>query len=385
MRILHITRQFLPATGGIERVVYHLAKEQLAAGHEVGVLTLNRLFSQPDGTNAASPLAVRETIDDISIQRLAYFGSRRYAVAPNTLRYVGDFDLIHLHSTDFFLNMLASTKAVHHKPLVLTSHGLFFHTSFARAAKQAYFNTVLRWNLHSVDAIICVSDQDCRALRKITRSDKIHLIPNGIDWYALANTPVQNRDPGLLLAVGSLTQRKRYDRMLEVFAYLRQRHPSLRLVIVGADHGMLHELMEQAKRLDIARNVRFLGGVNDDTLHHYLAKSSILLSSSEYEAFGIAAVEAAIAGSIPIMQPLDAYRSIFPASMGDHLFTDYDDTFHAAETILSMVERTESERSQYAQRLRNHFQSFAWPAVAAKTETLYQAVLGTNLPFPNTA
>jgi hypothetical protein len=44
MFIVHVVRQFDPAIGGIEAVVRELAAAQVAAGHRVRVVTLNRLF-----------------------------------------------------------------------------------------------------------------------------------------------------------------------------------------------------------------------------------------------------------------------------------------------------------------------------------------------------
>jgi S-adenosylmethionine:diacylglycerol 3-amino-3-carboxypropyl transferase len=44
MNIVHVVRQFYPAVGGFENVVQELASAQVAAGHRVRVITLNRLF-----------------------------------------------------------------------------------------------------------------------------------------------------------------------------------------------------------------------------------------------------------------------------------------------------------------------------------------------------
>ena len=40
MRIVHVVRQFFPAIGGFESVVYELASRQAGAGHAVRVLSL---------------------------------------------------------------------------------------------------------------------------------------------------------------------------------------------------------------------------------------------------------------------------------------------------------------------------------------------------------
>jgi len=58
MRIVHVVRQFYPAIGGFESVVWELATRQAGEGHTVRVITLDRLFK----TDKPAKLAARETI-----------------------------------------------------------------------------------------------------------------------------------------------------------------------------------------------------------------------------------------------------------------------------------------------------------------------------------
>ncbi len=381
MRILHVTRQFLPATGGIERVVQQLAQEQLAAGNEVGVLTLNRLFGADGQANKRTPpqrLPAREEFDGLDVRRISYTGSSRYPVALDALGHAADFDVIHLHSTDFFLNYFASTKRLHRKPLVLTSHGLFFHTAFAQRAKQTYFQSVMRWNLRAVDAVICVSRPDYDLLARITPPDKLHLIPNGVPWRELNALPLSGRDSDLLVAVGSLAPRKRYDRMLHAFAALTLQHPTVRLAIIGADHGEGERLREMARELGIVTQTEFVGRVDETTLYGYLGQATLCLASSEYEAFGIAALEAAIAGALPVMQPLPAYRSIFATPTCSPLFVDYDDAQAAASALSALLQWPEQKRVELARELRTTFQRYSWPHIARSTQALYEAVAASG-------
>jgi alpha-1,3-mannosyltransferase len=64
MRIAHVTRQFTPGVGGLENVVHNLAKAQRSAGHQVKVITLNRIFTDP-----AAVLPERDDIDGIEVVR----------------------------------------------------------------------------------------------------------------------------------------------------------------------------------------------------------------------------------------------------------------------------------------------------------------------------
>ena len=90
MKVLHVTRQFYPTTGGIPNAVWHLSKYLMSRGIQSNVLALNRLFQEDRST-----LKSFETIDGIEISRIPYFGSRRYAIAPEVLNHIHRYDLIH--------------------------------------------------------------------------------------------------------------------------------------------------------------------------------------------------------------------------------------------------------------------------------------------------
>jgi alpha-1,3-mannosyltransferase len=98
MNIVHVVRQFYPAVGGFESVVRELASAQVAAGHRVRIVTLNRLF------NAAykSVLPTRYVIGSAEIVRIPFFGSPRYPLAPSVIKFIRDADVVHVHAIDFF-------------------------------------------------------------------------------------------------------------------------------------------------------------------------------------------------------------------------------------------------------------------------------------------
>jgi hypothetical protein len=84
MRIVHVVRQFYPAIGGFESVVWELATRQAGEGHTVRVITLDRLFK----TDKPAKLAARETIAGIEIIRIPFVGSSRYPIAPAGMRSI---------------------------------------------------------------------------------------------------------------------------------------------------------------------------------------------------------------------------------------------------------------------------------------------------------
>ena len=140
MYIVHVVRQFHPGIGGLENFVMELASAQVADGHIVRVVTLDRLF------NAAAPerLPPRERVGGIEIVRIPFFGSRRYPIAWSVIKHVRNADILHVHGIDFFFDYLAVTAPLHRRTLVVSTHGGFFHTRFAALLKKIYFSTITR-------------------------------------------------------------------------------------------------------------------------------------------------------------------------------------------------------------------------------------------------
>src|SRR5580698_8438115 len=122
MKILQLTRQFLPAQGGMESVVEGLSVALQRNGHTVQIATLRLLFASGEMASAQSVEA------GLAVRRMRHWGSRRYPVAPAALGVIRGYDLVHIHAIDFFVDYLSLLRRLHRIPLVVSTHGGFFHT-----------------------------------------------------------------------------------------------------------------------------------------------------------------------------------------------------------------------------------------------------------------
>jgi len=122
------------------------------------------------------------------------------------------------------------------------------------------------------DAAVFVSEavRDSALSRHKIGAEKIHVIPNGVDIDApdAAAAAEVRRELGLtqeaplLLTVGRLSVEKGHAVLLAALAKLRQRHPEVRLAMVGT--GALEaDLRSCASELHIEEAVRFLGQRHD--------------------------------------------------------------------------------------------------------------------------
>ena len=180
--IVHVVRQFLPNRGGLEDVVFNLCMQSIGHGFRVRVVTLNSLFSDP-----GLPLADREIIDGIEVVRIPWRGSSRYSVAPSVLSHIRDADIVHVQGIDFFYDFLALTRLIHRKPMIVTTHGGFFHTKKFAAIKNVWFQTLTRFSASQYVDVVGCSQSDRETFMRIAPS-RTRLIENGTDTSKFAQS-----------------------------------------------------------------------------------------------------------------------------------------------------------------------------------------------------
>jgi alpha-1,3-mannosyltransferase len=96
MKVVHVVRQYLPSRGGMEDVVFNIARmQQELYGQQPRIVTLDRVFRQSD------VLPVDEVLNGIPVHRLSYSGSERYPLFPAVLHHLGEADVVHVHGIDF--------------------------------------------------------------------------------------------------------------------------------------------------------------------------------------------------------------------------------------------------------------------------------------------
>jgi alpha-1,3-mannosyltransferase len=373
MRITHVVRQFHPAVGGMESVVENLAGAQRARGHQVRIVTLDRVF------NAAKrqPLPKQEWFNGLEIVRIPFVGSRRYPIAVSVVRHVADADVVHVHGIDFFFDYLAWTAPLHRRKLVVSTHGGFFHTSFAAGIKRVYFQVVTRLSLSWYSAVVAVSAPDDKTFGRIRRHGR-WLIENGVDTSRFFDA-ASKRPAKRLMVLGRLAGNKRLDRAVRFLAALRRTDPEWALVIAGrawdTPAARLHDL---ADGLGCSDAVQILEGPTDDDIHALMAKSSLLLSTSEYEGFGLTAVEGMSAGLWPVLSDIAPFRLLVEKT-GIGTVLDFQDAGEAARLFLRQWPRLAGDYDRTRRSAIEASLAFEWGHVGDKYERLYRSVLGEDV------
>lgn len=369
MKILQVVRQYLPGTGGMETYVSSLCRELRERGHRSDVATLDYLFKSNERLPAYERLGGSDVI------RLPSAGNPRYFLAPRLLQLLPRYDLIHVHGVDFFVDLLGACRQAHGKPVVLSTHGGFFHTVWFPTFKKAYFHSLTRLALRGVDRVIASSPKDEELFRRI--SDRVSLVENGIDYERFAAVQKQPV-PDTILFVGRLSKNKRVDLLLAALARLRTWRPQARLTVVGPDwEGLLAGLRHQAAELGVADAVTFTGVLSPERLLEEMAAARLFVSASQYEAFGLSTVEAMASGTVPVVQRIQAFADIIDDGATGFL-TDFTETQLAAETLRAALELSDTLLREMGALARAGAARYDWRDVAGQIVTVYEEVMTAN-------
>jgi alpha-1,3-mannosyltransferase len=370
MKILQLTRQFLPSEGGIESVVEGLSCALQDKGHTVRIATLRSLFA----TSTEAPATSIEA--GLEVRRMRHWGPRRYPVAPSVLTEIRGYDLVHIHAIDFFVDYLSLMRRLHRTPLVISTHGGIFHTKWATRFKQMYFNTVTRMSLGGVGAVVCVSHQDREKFGEIVPLRSIHLIENGVNIDRFRSLK-KRVEPGLILGISRLAENKCIHKVLDAMAPLKDRYPHMRLEWVGVDYaGLQSSLEKRAAELGLSSRVRFHGVASREALYRLLERAHLFVSASNYEGFGLSTIEAMSAATVPVVTGVGAHPDVIEDGVSGFL-TDV-----AAAELSSCIERVLEMPQQKVMAMgeaaRAATRRFSWSEIAPQYEQLYSNVIRTG-------
>jgi len=354
LKILHVVRQFKPSEGGLETYVKELATRQ-AAGHDVTVLTLDRVFG------SQRRLAKVDKIGDVTIVRVPFIGYRRLflpMIGPGQFK---GYDIVHVHAADQLLDIIAAIGRFTPVRLFMTTHGLFFHTENLALIKKLYLRSITKWSLSRAEAIFAVSMNDASILE--TAGIESVLLRNPV--VPLGDFMCEGRD---LLYVGRISANKRVGALIDFMAHLVPKCPSITLHIVGTDNEELwRELSAAVARQGLENNVIYHGFLDAEALTALAKTCGFTVSASRYEGFGLSVIEGMSIGLLPCMHANAAFQETFQLS-GCGLLTNFDDPLQAAEDFAEWFSKARPEARSAAMRFA---QKQTWEVVLDEYERHY--------------
>lgn len=363
MKILHLTRNFYPVTGGIETYIFEISKRMVKNGYEVCVIA-----SDTHPTNGTR-FPKYEVVKGIKVFRVLFHRFLRYNLSLEAVKLLTSLkpDIIHIHGLGLFSDLVPFLKIFWRKKIIVSTHGGIFHTKYASVLKKIYFNTFSRLALSFADRIIAHSLQDEKTFSRICKKNKIVLSHYGIEWKKLSKTK-RNSNRKTLIYIGRLAKNKRIDRALNVLFYVKKKVPDVKLLLVGEDWGVKKGLMELAKKLDVLENVIFVGYVPHEKISKYFSRADIFMLPSEYEGFGISVLEAMATGLPVIVNEIETMREIVKNEYNGYL-VDFNDYEKVAEVVLKVLKHKPDSN-----RIKNSVKNFDWNNILKQMEEMIKDV-----------
>lgn len=292
-----------------------------------------------------------------------------------------------IHSTDFIPPRAPGI------PRVITVHDLAFLENPELLDRDAnrYYRQLLG-AAETASKIIAVSDATRAAVLRLLNVDheRVVAIHNGVDdaFFSgdlIPSIDVLRREAGqevaariaaarpVLLAVGTVEPRKRYDLLVETYRRLASRYrESKPILIVAGQPGwraagpaaMIERLVEEGHAI-------WLRDATDAALHALYRSATVLILPSCDEGFGLPAAEA-MASGLPVVA---SNRGALPEVVADAGVLIDDDSPDAWATgIASLIDDTERLR-RLAARGRERARRFTWTQTAEQTAQVYREVL----------
>ncbi|CAB1275132.1 glycosyltransferase family 4 protein [Candidatus Nitrosacidococcus tergens] len=289
MKVLHFYKTYFPETiGGVEQVIYQIARGVSTYGIDTKVLTLAQEPSK-------KPLVLEnhliyQTKRDF---QMASTGFSRAALF-HFIELVERVDIIHYHFPWPFMDIVHFLSSVK-KPTVLTYHSDIIRQRFL----LTIYRPLMEFFLNHVDVIVTTSPNYLATSQVLNRyRDKTEVIPIGIDknTYPQITSSKLNYwrnwvGEGFFLFVGMLRYYKGLHILLDAI-----KDTNFSVVIVGSG-PIEHSLKHYAKSLKL-RNIYFLGTLSDEDKVALIQLSLAIVFPSHLrsEAFGISLLEGAMYG-----------------------------------------------------------------------------------------
>lgn len=384
MRIALFCHKFWPAVGGLCTYTGRLAEYLVARGHDVRVFTART----PPDTAAIEELSPR-----LVVRRFAtMLGSHPpYHFMPALLTLsaspvVRDVDVVHTVGYYFFgtvfAHAVARTASIPHvsTPVYTLNPSSWQRRTFDAALGRR----LVRESAH----VIPQSAHELSLLRGDRFAPRTHtIVPFGVDsnFFGddhhvddLRRRHAIQADERVLLFVGKVMSPKGAFDCLEVVAKLTAQGRRLRLVMIGGVHEREQDLFAaRIRQLGIAGSITLLGEVSDRReISRYYQLSDVVLFPSQYEQFGIVAVEAAASGRPLIGTPVGVMQTLVPQyEFG--LLHPFGDVAQFASNLTEILDSPRF-RTNAARHRREILERYDWSSIASQTETIYEKAAGTR-------
>ena len=381
MRILNSLYYYRPHYSGLTVYTERLARELVARGHQVTVIT-----SRYDRA-----LALDEDVDGVHVRRVPVMltvskGPIMPLLLPIANRLIMEHDLVHLHVPQLDAASLALDGRLHGKPVVVTYHcDLSLPPSPLNTVANTLSDLANHVSLTLADRVVANTKDYADSSRLLaSRLEKVETIPPPIEIPRIEPERVADlrarwgieSGARVIGMVARLASEKGAEVLARAMPAVLRDHPQTRVLYVGQFENVLGE---ESYRRRLAPMIEALGdhwtflGVLDSpdlAAFYSLCDLTVLPSLNSTESFGMVQVESMLCGTPVVASDLPGVREPTQVTGMGVTFPPGD---HAAlaNGILEILQN----KTLYHATPEQVAARYSTPAVADRYEELFHSLL----------
>lgn len=300
MKILQVITSL--RIGGAEKLVIDMVPLFKQGGHEVDVFVF-------DGMKTSFLYQLEK--NGIRVIRYKEGGS---VYNPKNIfrlrKLIPHYDIVHAHNTacQYYVAIARNLCSCKKTRFITTEH-----STNNRRRNLLPFKYLDRWMYYQYNSVVAISDKTSKRLHDFIGNNlNIEIIQNGIDLnlfstsHVLAQDKILKRKEGsfIISMVAGFREEKDQDTVISSLKYLPE-NCILWLVGEGVRKNLCEKLVQS---LDLSTRVIFAGVRTD--VPDILKSSDVVVMSSHWEGFGLAAVEGMAVGKPVIASNVDGLAQV---------------------------------------------------------------------------
>jgi N-acetyl-alpha-D-glucosaminyl L-malate synthase BshA len=368
-----------PTFGGSGVLATELGKALAQKGHHVHFIT----YQQPVRLNGFMPNIFYHEVQ-VATYPLFDYPPYETALSSTLVDVIKNhhLQLLHVHyaiphaSAAYMAKKILEQEGIQ-IPVITTLHG----TDITLVGRDKTYAPVVAFSINQSDAITAVSQNLRDETFNTFKIEKpIQVIHNfvdverfnrkAIDAFKRLIAPNGER---VLLHASNFRKVKRVEDVVQIFYEVNQQIPSKLLFVGdGPERGSAEEL---CRKLDTCDDVHFVG--KQEQMEDILAIADLFLLTSQYESFGLAALEAMAAGVPVVSTNAGGLPEIMVQGVTGYMgnIGDVQTMSQQAIDILQFDERL----NEFKQNAAQHAKRFDIHNIVPLYEQLYDEVLSKEL------
>lgn len=289
----------------------------------------------------------------------------------------GNYDLVHTHTPVASSLTRLACRNVPGIKVLYTAHGFHFYKG-APVKNWMLYYTAEKWLSRYTDCIITMNEEDYEKVAKSFNCKCIKFVNGvGIDLnkfmpqsserkHMLRKEYGYNENDFILISVGELNYNKHQDLLIDVIDLLKNKIPSIKLLIAGTG-DILSQYQKRVNKLGIQKNVELLGFRND--IANLALLSDVAVSASRREGLPVNVMEAMATGLPLVVTDCRGNRDLVSDQENGYV-VGIDDVKGFAEAI-EILHNSAEIRENFGRRCLEIVNSYSLDKVMAEMKQIY--------------